>query len=128
MFFGLFLSKNSFIASESVLPLEVFQIGNTNISQIGVSTQAAPPQITTTTSAAYATGTCDLHIFEASESYNEPLYMQYVIFQRNSSLPQLINGLTHDLLKAFCRKMRSTKSFIFSEDFRNRFANFDVVD
>jgi hypothetical protein len=40
-----------------------------------------PVAASTTTSAppAYHTGTCDLHIFEASQSYNSPLFVQFNI-------------------------------------------------
>jgi len=64
------------------------EIGSTHIE---VST--APPKPTTTapvttTSAApaYVTGTCELHIFEASENYNEPLYMQFNITDGGNNL------------------------------------------
>ena len=66
------------------------EIGSTHIEVSTAppkTTTKAPAPVTTTSSAPhYVTGTCDLHIFEASESYNAPLYMQFNITDGGNNL------------------------------------------
>jgi len=59
-------------------------------TSIAVSTEpaktTAPPPVTTTSSAPYVTGTCDVHIYEFSDSYNSPLYSQLNITDGGNNL------------------------------------------
>ncbi|KAI9837744.1 MAG: hypothetical protein M1819_006678 [Sarea resinae] len=86
------------------------EVGTT--TRIAVSTSSPPP--------AYATGTCDLHIFEASLSYNEPLYVQLNITDGANALLASQNYQLHWGDSASVAASDSHLPYDLSVDFLNR--------